>query len=287
MPPAVNAKHLAKHLFCFGLGYSATVLAQRLLAEGWTVAGTVRSPEPALEALGIQTHLFDSLTSEALAGASHILSSVPPNAEGDPVLPRYQSLIEAARPDWIGYLSTTGVYGDAQGEEVTEDSPLAPTSDRARRRMEAERLWRGLSPSAHLFRLAGIYGPGSSVLDEIRAGKAKRIDKPGQIFSRIHVEDIAQVVRASMRRPNPGRIYNVCDDNPAPPAEVVAHGCTLLGVEPPPLVPFAQAQLSPMAQTFWADNKRVSNHRMKQELGLTLLYPSYHEGLAQCKTAAP
>jgi nucleoside-diphosphate-sugar epimerase len=276
------------HLFCFGLGYSAGFLARRLLAKGWRVSGTCRGAEKQarLRAAGIAAHLFDrdqSLTdcAAALAGATHLLSSVPPDQAGDPVIDAHQAAIDEIAPGlaWIGYLSTTGVYGDRAGGWVDETSELAPTGERGRRRVAAERAWLALRQPAHLFRLAGIYGPGSSALDTVREGRAKRVVKPGQVFSRIHVEDIAQVLEASMARPRPGTAYNVCDDDPAPPAEVIAHACELLGRTPPPEVPIELAELSPMARSFYDDNKRVDNTRIKRELGVTLRYPSYRDGL--------
>jgi nucleoside-diphosphate-sugar epimerase len=212
------------------------------------------------------------------------LISVPPDAEGDPVLAEHAHDIAALRGlRWLGYLSTTGVYGDRGGGRVDEDSALAPSSERGRRRVAAEAGWLDLhrrqGVPVHIFRLAGIYGPGRSALDTVREGRAQRIDKPGQVFSRIHVADLAAVLRASMARPDPGAIYNVCDDDPAPPEAVIAHACALLGVEPPPLVPFDTADLSPTGRSFYDDNKRVSNRRLKEVLGVTLAYPSYKDGL--------
>ena len=276
------------HLFCFGLGYSATFLARRLLAQGWRVSGTCRTAEKhkKLESLGIGAHLFDrgrplSEVPSALRGVTHLLSSVPPDAQGDPVIDAHRAEIDAIAPDlaWIGYLSTTGVYGDRAGGWVDETSAPEPSGDRGRRRLAAERAWLGLKQPAHLFRLAGIYGPGSSALDSVRAGRARRVIKPGQVFSRIHVEDIAQVLEASIKRPDPGAAYNVCDDDAAPPADVITFACELLMVAPPPEVPFEEAELSPMARSFYDDNKRVSNARIKRELGVCLRYPSYRDGL--------
>lgn len=275
-------------LFCFGLGFSARALAERAMARGWRVAGTTRDPgkAEALRARGVRAYLFDRdrpLPPGALDGATHLLASAPPDERGDPVLDPHGAEI-AALPGlaWVGYLSTTGVYGDHGGAWVDEASPRVPTSARARRRVAAEDSWLALAPGVpvHLFRLAGIYGPGRSVLDDLREGTARRIHRPGQVFSRIHVDDIAGVLEASIARPDPGAAYNVCDDEPAPPAEVVEHAARLLGVDPPPLVPFEEAQLSPMARTFWADNKRVRNDRMKRELGVKLSHPGYREGLA-------
>jgi nucleoside-diphosphate-sugar epimerase len=276
------------HLFCFGLGYSATFLARRLLAQGWRIGGTCRTPEKQarLNALGIDAQLFDrdrplSDAPATLRDVTHLLSSVPPDAQGDPVIDAHRAEIDAVAPSlaWIGYLSTTGVYGDRAGGWVDETSALRPSGERGRRRLAAEQQWLSLKQPAHLFRLAGIYGPDSSALDAVREGRARRVVKAGQVFSRIHVADIAQVLEASMARPNPGAAYNVCDDDAAPPADVVTFACELLRVSPPPEVPFAQADLSPMARSFYDDNKRVSNARIKRELGIALRYPSYRDGL--------
>ena len=282
----------ARRLFCFGLGYSAGVLAQALLAEGWRVAGTCRTEEKrrTLAGRGIEAFLFDrgrplDDAAAALAGTTHLLSSVPPDREGDPVLDHHAADV-AAVPGlaWAGYLSTTGVYGDRGGAWVDETAERAPVTDRGRARARAEEgwtaLWRERGVPVHLFRLPGIYGPGRSAIDALRAGTARRVDKPGQVFSRIHVEDIAGALAASMARPDPGAAYNVCDDEPAPSPEVVAFAAGLIGVEPPPLVPFAEAGLSPMAASFYAESKRVSNRRLKEELGYRLRFPTYREGLA-------
>lgn len=285
------ASATAPRLFCFGLGYSALALGQAVRAEGWRVAGTCRSEDKRrrLAELGIEAYLFDRKRpladpGRALAGTTHLLSSVPPDEAGDPVLDRHLPDITAlATLKWVGYLSTTAVYGDHRGGWVDEETPLAPSGERGRRRKAAEarwlNLWQAQGLPAHVFRLAGIYGPGRSVLDAIRAGTAKRIAKPGQVFSRIHVDDIVATVRASMARPHGGRAYNVCDDRPVPPEEVVRFGCALLGVEPPPLVPLEEAKLTPTARSFYADNKRVRNDRIKEELGLRLKHPDYAAGL--------
>ena len=282
----------APRLFVFGLGYSAQVFARRLRARGWRVAGTTRSPEAAtaFRAEGVEAFLFERerpLTepAAALAGTTPLLAGVPPDPAGDPVLDLHGPEIAACTSlAWAGYLSTTGVYGDRGGDWVDEDSALTPTSARATQRVAAERAWLVLHGThalpVHLFRLAGIYGPGRSALDQVRAGTARRIDKPGQVFSRIHVDDIATVLEASIARPHPGRAYNLCDNHPAPPAEVVAQACALLGLEPPPLVPYEAAGLSAMARSFYRDNKRVSNRRIKDELGVALAYPDYQAGLA-------
>ncbi|MBI2236774.1 MAG: SDR family oxidoreductase [Magnetospirillum sp.] len=270
---------MSRRVFIFGLGFSGRVIARRLLDAGWQVAGTTRSGE-AVELPGVTVLPFDSdhpLPADALDGVTHLLSSVPPDRLGDPVI----EAVRGHRLDWAGYLSTTGVYGDHGGGWVDEDTPAAPTLERSRRRSEAEAAWRASGLPVHIFRLAGIYGPGRSAIDSVRAGTARRIVKPGQVFSRIHVEDIAGAVLASLARPNPGRVYNLCDDDAAPPQEVIAYACTLLGVAPPPEIPWDEAKgsLSAMALSFYADNKRVRNGRMKSELGVTLSYPSYREGL--------
>lgn len=282
---------MSQRLFCFGLGFSARALARRLLARGWQVAGTVRS-EASAEALADEGVELFRLARDfpladpdaALTGTTHLLSSVPPDEAGDPVLDLAGPAIAACRSiAWAGYLSTTGVYGGRDGGWVDEAAELRPSSPRSRRRVAAEAawldLWRQAGLPVHIFRLAGIYGPGRNTLETLREGKARRIDRPGQVFSRIHVEDIAKVLEASMARPNPGAVYNVCDDAPAEPSEVVAFASRLLGRDPPPLEPFEDAALSPMARTFWLDNKRVSNRRVKEELGVSLAYPSYREGL--------
>ena len=278
------------HLFCFGFGYSALALARRLITLGWVVTGTCRSAEKAtmLREAGFSATLFDReqpVDARALDGVTHLLVSVPPDAAGDPVLTRHGNDI-AALPglSWLGYLSTTGVYGDRGGGWVDETAQLLPTGERGRRRVAAEqgwlRLWHDRGVPVHIFRLAGIYGPGRSAFDALRAGTAKRIDKPGQVFSRIHVEDLATVLVASIGQPRSGAVYNVCDDDAAPPEALVAHAATLLGVPQPPLVPLEDAGLSPMARSFYDDNKRVSNRLIKTELGVSLRYPDFRAGLA-------
>jgi nucleoside-diphosphate-sugar epimerase len=278
-------------LFCFGLGYSAQRLARQLNGEGWIVAGTVRSNEKrqALLDEGIDAHVFDrgrpiDGAADLLRDVTHVVSSVPPDDLGDPVLDHHLTELQHAESlAWIGYLSTTGVYGDRGGDWVDESSLRIPTQDRSRKRAMAEdswlTLWERDGLPVHVFRLAGIYGPGRSAIDSLRNGTAKRIVKPGQMFSRIHVDDIAAVLIASMARPNPGAAYNVCDDNPAPPEDVIADAAKLLGIEPPPAVPYEKANLSEMARSFYADNKRVRNERIKNELGVRLKYPDYRTGL--------
>jgi nucleoside-diphosphate-sugar epimerase len=274
-------------LFVFGLGYSGLALARTLQAAGWRIAGTTRSAGKlaVLAAEGIEAHLFerDRPLEDAvgtLAGTTHLLSAIAPDEEGDPVVDLHLEDLESCRTlAWAGYLSTTGVYGDRGGEWVDEASRVAPSMDRTRRRVAAEGHWLASGLPVHVFRLAGIYGPGRSALDAVRTGTARRIVKPGQTFGRIHVDDIVQVLRASIARPNPGAIYNLADDEPAPPEDVVAHAASLLGVPPPPAIPFEQAELSPMARSFYKDHRRVSNARIKEELGVVLRHPDYRCGL--------
>jgi nucleoside-diphosphate-sugar epimerase len=268
-------------LFIFGLGYTGGTIARRLRAQGWSVGGTIRDARTIenFRRDGIEAVDFADAAA-AFRGASHVLSTAQTGPSGDPVLAAYRDAIEALKPIWIGYLSTTGIYGDAGGGWVDEETPPRPAQERTRRRVEAELAWRALDPAAHVFRLAGIYGPGRSQLDDLRDGSAKRYDKPGQVFSRIHVEDIATVVAASMTRPDPGRIYNVCDDEPASPIDLIAYAATLIGVAPPPILPFDQVKLTPMAASFYAENRRVRNERIKKELGVRLAYPTYREGLS-------
>lgn len=274
-------------LFCFGYGYVARHLAEALRPRGFEIRGTTRSALKAerMAAEGVRAFLFErgrplADPARALAGVTHVLHSIAPDAEGDPVLDRHAADLRRLEGlAWLGYLSTTGVYGDRQGGWVDEDTPLEPTLARTDRRAKAEAAWLASRLPVHIFRLAGIYGPGRSALVNLREGTARRIVKPGQVFSRIHVADIVAVLLASIARPNPGRVYNVCDDEPAPPQDVVAFAAELLGVPLPPEEPFETADLSAMARTFYQDNRRVRNERIKRELGVTLAYPTYREGL--------
>lgn len=262
------------HLLSFGHGYSARALAGRL--GGWRITGTHRD-RPVLwpgTDLGAE-----------ISAASHILVSIPPGPAGCPVaLALGEEIARAGSLRWLGYLSTTGVYGDHGGDWVSEAEPRRPATDRGRQRVKAEDQWLGLwrrtGLPVHLFRLAGIYGPGRGPFEKVRSGTARRIVKSGQVFSRIHVEDIATVLVASMARPNPGAAYNVCDDDPAPPEDVIAEAARLLGLPVPPAEDFATADMTPMARSFYAESKRVSNARIKRELGVKLIYPDYRSGLA-------
>jgi nucleoside-diphosphate-sugar epimerase len=279
------------HLFCFGFGYSARTLAARLDKCVWKISATSRDPEgiAGINTQGFHGLLFDSKLQIA-PEVTHLLISAPPDENGDPVLNLHQEQLQelSKQLKWVGYLSTTGVYGDRGGDWVDEDSPLEPSTARGQRRLDAEKSWLRLHNDfglpVHLFRLAGIYGPGRNQLLTVLNGSAKRIIKPGQIFSRIHVDDIAGVLAASIAKPNPGRAYNVCDDEPCSPQDVVTYAAALLGLPVPPEIPFEDANLSPMARSFYADSKRVSNKRTKNELGYKLLYPNYREGLSALKS---
>ncbi|MBF0250922.1 MAG: SDR family oxidoreductase [Alphaproteobacteria bacterium] len=278
------------HLFCFGLGYSATWLARELVRDGWRVTGTHR---PGAETDDeFETVAFDRATPLADFAATfkdvtHVLVSIPPDAAGDPVIDAHGEALAriANRIDWLGYLSTVGVYGDTGGKAVGETSRLLPTQERSRFRALAETRWQNLAVRSrlplHVFRLAGIYGPGRSPFDKVRAGRAQRIERPGHLFSRIHVADIATILRASMAKPRPGRVYNVCDDEPALPSDVIGYACELLGAPVPDAVPYeaAAAKMGAMQRSFWADNRLVLNDRIKDELGVTLAYPTYRDGL--------
>ena len=275
-------------LFVFGLGFTGMQIAKLARARGWTVGGTCTQADKAeqLRAVGIEAVPFDGTAAVALemvATASHVLCTIAPGAAGDPVLRHCADLLGKAR--WLGYLSTTGVYGDHGGGWVDEATPTNPTQPRSIQRLAAERAWQALGvrtgAAVDIFRLPGIYGPGRSPIDQVKAGVAKRIDKPSQVFSRINVADVAQAVVAAMVRGGPGAIYNVADDLPASSADVMAFACELLGATTPPLVPWAEAapSMSAMARSFYAENRRVRNERMKRELGVTLLYPTYREGL--------
>jgi nucleoside-diphosphate-sugar epimerase len=278
-------------LLCLGLGYSALHLARRLAQEGWQIAGTARTRAgaEAIAAEGFASLQFDgtqpgSGLSEALGTATHVLVSVPPGESGDPVLLHHgEDIARAPGLTWVGYLSTVGVYGDHRGDWVDETTPANPVSERSRRRVQAEEAWLALAAGAgrrvQVFRLAGIYGPGRSAIDRLRAGTAQRVVKTGQIFNRIHVDDIAEAVAAAIDGRGTHEIYNLADDEPAPPQDVVAYAAELLHMPPPPEIAFEDADLSLMAKSFYVENKRVSNARLHRDLGLDLKFPSYRQGL--------
>jgi nucleoside-diphosphate-sugar epimerase len=274
----------------FGYGYTAAALAPLLRASGWRLAATARTPEKAaaLEDEGIAPALWteDGLKPEVFDKVEGVLVSTPPQGRACPALAAAAGAIaeRASALRWIGYLSTNGVYGDHGGAWVDEDSALRPTTERARQRIAAEAEWAGFGAEwaapVKIFRLPGIYGPGRSAIDSVLSGRARRIVKPGQVFNRMHVEDIAAALLASLENPDAAELFNFADDEPAAQQEVIEYAAKLLGVEPPPSVAFEDAELSDMARSFYADNKRVSNRRMKEALGVRLAYPTYREGLA-------
>ena len=275
------------NLFCFGLGYCADYLSAKLIKQGWQISATCRTSEKAalLEASGIRPVLLSGkkVTVTDLGKADHILISVPPEQDGsDPVLNFAEAALAALQDQlkWVGYLSTTGVYGDHQGAWIDEETPAGLLSERGQRRVAAEAQWAATGLPMHYFRLAGIYGPGRNSLRALQNGTARRVVKQGQVFSRIHLADITRILEASMANPNAGRAYSVCDDTPAPPQDVVTYAAELMGVSPPALQDFATAELSPMARSFYGENKRIRNNRIKEELGVSLEYPDYRAGLS-------
>ena len=279
------------NILILGLGYSAGFFARAALARGWEVTGTVRSAEKAaaLSREGIRALVFggfavSSALAKAVAEADAVLVSVQPAEDGDPALgPLRAALMAAPNLRWIGYLSTIGVYGDQDGAWIDEDTPPAPTNARTRQRVEIEEAWlqlgRDSGKPVQIFRLSGIYGPGRNAITKLRAGTANRLIKPGQVFNRIHVDDIAGVLMASLAQPRNGAIYNVTDDEPGPPQDVITFAAELTGLEPPPEIPFEQARLSPMAASFYGESKRVSNALVKREFGYAFRYPTYREAL--------
>ena len=275
-----------KVLLSFGHGYSARALAARLIPQGWRIIGTTRSEEKAsaVRATGAEAVIWPGGdVIKALDRATHLLISAGPDEQGDPILRELHDQIaaRAGALDWVGYLSTTGVYGDHRGAWVDENTSLTPTTKRGQWRKEAEAAWQAIPGlRLHIFRLAGIYGPGRGPFAKVRNGMARRIIKEGQVFSRIHVKDIATTVEASINQPNPGAVYNVNDDLPAPPEDVIAHAADLLDLPLPPAIKFEEADMSPMAKSFYAECKRTRNDRIKEELGVELAYPTYREGLA-------
>ncbi len=279
---------MTRRLFIFGLGYSGLAIAGAARAAGFAVAGTVRTPAKAatLRAQGIEAHVFDGtqpVDAAMLGDTPHVLCTIAPGSGGDPALGASAAALGRAR--WLGYLSTTGVYGDRGGDWVDEDTRPRPGQPRSVERLAAEQAWTALGQRSGapvvLFRLPGIYGPGRSALDQVRTGMARRIDKPGQVFSRIHVADIAGTVMAALGRDGMGGIFNVADDLPASSGDVMAYACELLGQPVPPAIPWEEAEptLSPMARSFYAESRRVRNDRIKRVLGVVLEYPTYREGL--------
>ena len=274
-----------KTLLSIGHGYSAQALAKRLLPQGWRIVGTTRSADKMDEiaATGVEPFVWPGADLGALlASFPNILVSAGPGPDGDPVLNAAYDDIARAAPDlrWLGYLSTTGVYGDHGGGWVDENTPLTPSTKRGQARVEAEVRWQGIPDlPLHIFRLAGIYGPGRGPFAKVRAGTARRIIKDGQVFSRIHVDDIALALDLSLHSPAPGAIYNLCDDDPAPPQDVIAHAAELLGVPVPPAIAIDDADMTPMARSFYAESKKVRNDLIKNTLGWSPTYPTYRAGL--------
>ncbi len=272
-------------LLSFGHGYSARALSRILLAQDWRVIGTTRNEDKAVGLMndGIEPRIWPGADMEpALNGATHLLISAAPDDAGDPVLAALHDEIaaRAGQFEWVGYLSTTGVYGDHGGDWVDETTPLTPSTKRGIARVQAESAWATIPElPLHIFRLAGIYGPGRGPFAKVRAGTARRIIKTDQVFSRTHVADIARVLAASIRNPNPGAAYNVCDNDPAAPQDVIGYAADLLGLPLPPAEDFETAEMSPMARSFYAESKKVRNDRITNELGVELLYPDYRSGL--------
>lgn len=274
---------MTNHLLSIGHGFTAKVFGSYVAQRGWTVTGTTRSQEKSktLSAMGVHPIVWPGNDlSDAISEATHILVSASPDANGDHFLNEYRDALAASdRLEWIGYLSTTGVYGDHDGAWVDEDTVVEPTTRRGQIRANAENAWLETDLPVHVFRLAGIYGAGRGPFAKLRNGTARLIRKPGQVFGRIHVDDIAQSLYASTQRPNPGRIYNISDDEPAPPEDILSYAANLLGMDLPEEEDFETAEMSPMARSFYAECKRVRNDRMKSELGITLKYPGYREAL--------
>jgi nucleoside-diphosphate-sugar epimerase len=279
---SVNLKK--NSLFCFGLGFAARALAKRMRSNEWNISGTCRGKDRESVLKELSVFSFDGTDAaeeirNALTKATHLLISIPPQPSGDVVLKNFSSHIaECKNLQWIGYISSTGVYGDTQGEWVDESSPLQPETELNIRRVEAEKSWLKMTP-VMIFRCAAIYGHGRNLLVSIKQKRARRIEKPGLVFSRIHVEDLARILEASIKNPQPGEIYNVSDDKPSSPSETIEYACKLLNVKPPPLIPFESAELSTIVRGFYQTCKRVGNKKIKEELGVKLQYPDYRSGL--------
>jgi len=283
-----------KHLFCFGFGYVASFLASALAPLGCKVSGTTTDPEKKIfmHDSGYNSYFFDlhRMVPDVLGtmkDVTHVLLSIPPSEEGDLVYEFHgEDLVRLPNLEWVGYLSAASVYGNHDGAWVDENTLPAPTSRRGSHRLKAEEQWKSLYLNyglpIHTFRMAGIYGPGRSAVDSVRSGTARRLDKPGHVFNRIHVDDIVQVLMASMSHPKPGSIYNVADDLPSPSHEIIQFACNLLGMESPPLTPFSQTEVAPIMGSFYKDNKRIRNDKIKRELGIELLYSDYKKGLQSC-----
>ena len=282
-------KYNERHILFFGFGFCAEFIAPLLQADGWQISATYRDVRQAdfLQKQHITPLAFACLTAAQLTSITHALVSIPPNAEGDIVLQQYAPMLGQTGLTWLGYLSTTGVYGDHNGAWIDEETPIGKLSQRGHRRARAEKDWQDFGAqygvAINLLRLAGIYGPRRNPLRAVKNGTARRIIKDGQVFSRIHVRDIAHIVCAAIakntNRAYSSRAYSLCDDEPAAPQDVVTFAADLLGVAAPPEIAFEKAELSAMARSFYGENKRIKNTRIKTELGVALVYPTYREGL--------
>ncbi|MDG1378224.1 MAG: SDR family oxidoreductase [Yoonia sp.] len=276
---------MTKTLLSFGHGFSARALSHILLPQDWRIIGTTRDEDKAVRLMheGIEPRIWPGADmTPALNAATHLLISAAPDDAGDPILAQLESEIaaRAGQFEWVGYLSTTGVYGDHNGDWVDEETPLTPATKRGVARVQAEAAWQAIPDlPLHIFRLAGIYGPGRGPFAKVRNGTARRIIKEGQVFSRTHVADIGRVLAASIKRPNIGSIYNVCDNDPAPPEDVIAYAAELLDMPIPEAVDYEAAEMTPMARSFYAESKKVRNDKIRNELGVDLLYPDYKSGL--------
>jgi nucleoside-diphosphate-sugar epimerase len=279
--------------FFFGYGFSSASAAHfmRIGAQTVDVSGTVRSADKAetLTRGGVHAHVFDGTAPGVTLGpdllqATHVILSIAPGGDGDPALLHHRADLDAAANlEWLCYYSTVGVYGDFGGAWIDETAPLVPRNERSDRRVLAEQVWRDYAAERGvpltILRLAGIYGPGRSTFDKLREGTSRRVVKPGQVFNRIHVDDIGRVTALAAEARLAGT-FNLGDDEPAPPQDVIAHAAAMLGIEPPPEIAFETAEMTPMQRSFYTDNKRVSNAAIKAALGIELLYPTYREGLA-------